>query len=315
MGTVIWNADAAQANLPIPATGRPAVHGKTLAVRAFFAGRTLDTHAVLPDTAVLEADLILLADPGAAQLAEALTACAAHPIRAFHAHAVGVDALTLVANLAVVRTIAIRAVYRVAPTVGAQEPGLAGHVDTGTPLANAVDAHLPLPEAARIDAIGGIAETTGAALSLGAAHTHAVALHAFLVYADLPVARALLGLAVDWITLPGRAALSLRTGHIHATGRQALLVNANLSHARAVPPYAIFRVAFASGAGSTLRAVPVQTGNLHAGIILADESLGTVANQAVEGQALAAHDYPVLALLVMYGPGGARGQHAAQASR
>jgi hypothetical protein len=314
MGAVIRNADAAHADLPISASGRGAVHGKTLAVRALFAGRAHDAHAVLPDTTVLVANLVLLAGPGAAQLIETLSARTALSVRTLHAHAVGVDALTLVADFAVIRTIAIGAILRVTPAVGAPKPVLAGHIDTRTSPADAVHANLTLAKAAHIAAICGIAEAAGAALSLGAGHPHATALHAFLVDADFPVTGAFLGLAVDGIALPGRTALPLRTGHTHAAGRLALLVDAHLSLAGAIPPDAVFRIALSPGAGGSLRAVLVQAGDLHAGFVFADETLGTVAHQAVERQAITAYYNPVLAYVVINSPGGAGNHHRGQAS-
>jgi hypothetical protein len=313
MGAVIRNAETAHAHFPLPASGRSAIHGETLAVSALLSGGTLEAYAVLANATILIADFVLLAGPGAAQLVETLAARATLAIRTPHTHAIGVHATALVTDLTIVRAIAIEAVLRVTPPVGAIETGLTGYVDTGTPPADTVDAHLPRSEAAHIGAVGGVAESTGAPLPLGAGYANATALHTFLVDADLPIAGAFLGLAVDRVALSGRATLSLRTGHLYATGRQTFLVDANLSDARAIPPHAVFREALSPGAGSTLGAIPVQAGDFHAGFLLTDESLRAIAHQAIEGQAIAAHDNPVLALVVIDAAGGAGDQYAGQA--
>jgi hypothetical protein len=304
MGAAIRNAETAHAYFPLPASGRSAIHGKTLAVSALLSGGAPYAHAVLTNAAILIANLILLAGPRAAQLVKALAARTTLALRTLHTHAVGMHAVALVTDLAIVRAIAIGAVFRVTPPIGAIETGFTGHVDARTSLANTVDAHLTRAKAAHVAAVGGVAETTGTPLSLGAGHANTTALHALLVDTDLPIAGAFLGLAVDRVALSGRATLSLRTGHLYATGRQTFLVDTDLSDAWAIPPHAVFREAFPSSAGSTLGAIPVYAVDFHAGFLFTDESLRTIAHQAIEGQAIAAYDDPVLALVVVDAAGG-----------
>jgi hypothetical protein len=315
VGAVIRNALPAHAHLSLPAPGCGAVHGKTLPVRAFLPGRALDPDAVLPDAPALIANLFLLTDPVAAQLIETLTPRTTLSRRTLHAHAVGVDAVTLVTDLTIIRAIAIGAILRITPSIGAPETGLAGHIHTGAPPADTVDAHLSLAETPHVATVGGIAETARAQLAFRAGHPHATPLHAFFVDAHLPVPGALLGLTVYGIALPGRTTLAIRAGHFHATGRLALLVDADLPDSRTIPPHTVFRVAIPACAGGPRRAILVQAGDFHAGLVHADEPLGTVAHQAVEGKTIATYDNAVLAFVIVDGAGRAGNQQKGQGGR
>jgi hypothetical protein len=291
VGAIIGNALAVYAHLAVSAAGSTAVFGHAFAVGAFFSRRTNYPHAVGADALIVVAHLKGLADLAPAGFGEAFAPGAALARRAVNADAIDLDTLVVVAYLAEVRALDARAVFRVAPAVGAHRPGLALDVHTGATLANSVDAHLALAETAHVGAVVGIAEPTGAALPGVALNPYATALNTLIVDAHLAVARTGLGGAVGGIALPGRAGLSRLTlaqivdaggslravsvGDTDATGRMTFFVDAHLAHSGAVSRLAAPGEAGAMSAGLVHRAFHAQAGNLHAQIVFTDEILGT----------------------------------------
>jgi outer membrane protein assembly factor BamB len=234
---------------------------------------------------ILPAHFVRFTHSPAAQLGKALTSGTQLVGRTYHPDTIGMDALILVADFAEVRTFHMLAILGVAPPVGAAVSRIAFHSHACPPLANPVDAHLSVPEAAGLAAVGRIAISPGATFASRAVYPYTGAFDALAIDADLAVTRAVLGIAIDRIAVARGAALSLGALDPHAAGLQAFVVHAHFSQAGAGPGGTVLGVAYPPGAGHALAAVDSHANDLGADTLEADVTIKAILIRAIEGQA------------------------------